>query len=159
MNTYSNFLKSHSQIFTAFLIVEILLASCTSAPISSHALEWQWPRSDPSVAQEYGVLNTYVGKYHTGLDIEGTGEAVFAAAQGTIVNYSPNKAGACPDYNASVDNHNMQGFVILQHTMPDGSKKYSLYVHLNQINENLKIGQEITRGTPLVQNGGNPSVV
>ena len=110
------------------IVIWPLLTTCTSLPLppSPPTLEWKWTRDFPKVAQEYDFFNESNGGYHTGMDIEGSGDSVYAAAQGTVVALCPN-GEVCLAFSTNADNHNMQGVVILKHTMQDGKVIYSLY--------------------------------
>ncbi len=142
------------KVLAALSVIGLLLTTCTALPLppSPPTLEWQWPRDFPKVAQEYDFFNESNGGYHTGLDIEGSGDEVYAAAQGTVVAVCLN-GEVCLDFSTNADNHNMQGVVILKHTLQNGKVIYSLYAHLKQVNESLEINDVVERGSLLGTTG------
>ena len=126
-------------------------------PIAS---EWIWPINNPVIVQKYAVSSPFAdGKYHTGVDIEGKTapcspgdigkcSPVFASADGVVKKIFRCAYDDCRyDGSAISDNHNMQGVVILEHYLPDGTVVFSLYAHLGWISESLEEGQLIKRGT------------
>ncbi|MEO0277896.1 MAG: S-layer homology domain-containing protein [candidate division WOR-3 bacterium] len=56
-----------------------------------------------------------------------------------------------PFNKAKISDHKMQGVVILEHKLPDGTTVYSLYAHLNEIEASIleKLGKEVETGTLL----------
>lgn len=59
---------------------------------------------------------------------------------------SPNADCPANDIAGTINNHGLQGVVILKHTLPDGRIFYSLYAHLGNINATPAVGQSVTAG-------------
>ncbi|MGQ0569157.1 MAG: peptidoglycan DD-metalloendopeptidase family protein [Armatimonadota bacterium] len=124
----------------------------------------QWPISPDNRAalgQDYAQYNWgSANRHHTGLDIAGT--TVVAAAAGTVVVrcLPPNHPGSpnvdCPvnDVNPPIDNHGMQGVVIIEHSLPGGGTVYTLYAHLGNINLTPPRGAPVATGQTLGTTGG-----
>ena len=109
---------------------------------SAATTSFQWPMHDvyctwrtPGDNMSWGAYtsNTSGRCYHLGCDLYGSSGAVYACADGSV-------AGA--GYNAANGN-----YLILQHTLGDGSTIYSFYAHL--ASRGVGIGQSVSAGSQI----------
>ena len=133
-----------------------------SPPAEPDAVCFDWPlrwnHNGQSVAgfrarisQDYDNDNSFFGGRHTALDmvydgVNNANQPVYVAADGVI---------ECID-----DTINYPGSVaVIAHEMPDGSRVFTQYGHLNRFNGRLKAGDAVTRGqelgTMIWQSGNN----
>jgi len=150
----------------SFITFLVLISTLTPVYSAIANLPFQWPvGSSRDVTNDYAHYNRKIknvppNRYHTALDIfapEGT--LIRAAAAGKVVVrcLPPNHPGSpdadCPANDkppsTELDNHGLQGVVILQHTLADGKTFYSLYGHLGNINLTPAVGQDVSPGQAL----------
>lgn len=136
----------------------LLVLVCATASLTAVAAPFAPPVTSP-VTQGYGVWNEVMGGYHTGIDYDASDTAVRVAADGVVVNIQTNDEG-CSDCEAGTPgtdcaDRGMGNTVILEHTLPDGSKVYSLYAHLASFVEGLAEGGCIAQGEQIGTTGGS----
>jgi len=148
------------------------------------SLSFQYPRNDPYIFSNDYSYPQADGRKHTGVDVHQTSAGingpVLAVAQGEVVGIFrpiPGDSGYVnaytnypyPHYDSPnyqvfagerIRDHNMQGVVIVKHTLPAGGLLYSgtiysLYAHLASISTGLAVGQTVTRGAVLGNTGGD----
>ncbi len=103
------------------------------------ATSFSLPLSSPgAITNGYGVaggLSTLPTYKHLGVDWGGfTGKPVLAAANGVVV--------AAASGNASFGT-----YVVIEHTLPNLTKVYTLYAHLNS--ESVSVGQNVLMGATI----------
>jgi hypothetical protein len=132
--------------------------------------EWRAPVDNPYVIQRYDNPNPRASyKRHTGLDLSNcpkdasggcsspvSAAPVFAAADGIVVARCPDGQdclGFSRDPGPIIDNHGMNGVVILAHRLPIGFLVYSLYAHLADVSFTPAPGQRVNPGERLGTTG------
>jgi uncharacterized repeat protein (TIGR01451 family) len=135
------------RISRALLLLNIVVA-CVGLGFGQTASEFQVPiRRYFPVKLEFGDSNpNYGDKLHVGEDISApAGTVVVAAGTGKVVFARQYKS--CPNW----------GYVLLiEHTLADGSKVFSIYGHLEKKSVTVAENQIVERGTVLGQVGRYP---
>lgn len=91
------------------------------------------------------------GKPHRGIDISvSSGTPLYAAYDGRVVR---KKTEQYPDRNKPA----FGLYLVLEHDNFDGSKFYTLYAHLNQVQDGIAIGSTVRAGQQIGLTGGSPS--
>jgi len=131
----------------------LIATACTSAAPTSIApaptgILFEQPQADYIKVGicDYGSTQcASKGNYHTGIDSEGS-SAILASGPGIIAEIVRNGPTGCKPNTGTCDDHGLGNTVILEHTLTDGSKIYSLYGHLDTISDGLVKNQCITQG-------------
>jgi hypothetical protein len=107
-----------------------------------------------SVARpDYGLGYNEIGfgKHHAGQDFFATTDSnIYASAFGKVVAMQVNGQGCRPGCNeAGCDcaDHGLGNAIILEHTLLDGRKVYSLYAHNDSFAPTLSVGKCVAKGT------------
>lgn len=95
---------------------------------------------------DFGVYRSRYSGYHTGEDWwvsrgSSFGEPVYSIGHGLVTHAAPSGWGAD------------KGTVIIQHTLPDGSKTLSFYGHLDPPSVTLHVGECVLRGDKIGEIG------
>ena len=98
------------------------------------------------IHDDFGIYRAGFSGFHTGVDSQfgSYGAPVYAAARGKVTYADPRGWGT------------ERGVVILQHIFPDGSLIYTLYGHMEPINDRLfpAVGSCVELGDPIGSIGG-----
>ena len=114
-------------------------ASASDDGSSSAAASFQWPMQNsyctwrtPGANRSWGsyTSNSSGRCYHLGCDLYGTGGVVSACAEGTV---------AAAGYNSANGK-----YLVIRHTLADGSAVYSFYAHL--ASRDVGTGQSVSAG-------------
>lgn len=114
----------------------------TPKPVVTPSAVWDWPVDDPICSWSnktnwswggYNYSSTRPDRsYHCALDLVGSTDNIYAAADGWVAACGPNSANGI--------------FVVLEHTL-DGQTVYSFYAHMNRLD--VSYGETVSRGDVL----------
>jgi murein DD-endopeptidase MepM/ murein hydrolase activator NlpD len=102
---------------------------------------------DMLISSKFGPRTVFgIPDFHYGIDISlknplvAKGLDVAALYDGKVVSVIKGRK----EGNVDINSKNAGNLVVIEHKLPDGSKFYSLYAHLDKVN--VKVGQEVKAG-------------
>ena len=167
------------------VVYSFFLGAQSSACETTLPFGWPTASGASQVSQDYAefngsdasrrkhkVCNPTTGKcenvvephHHTGMDLASPvpvsepdrSQQVFAVGDGEVVAACPNGVpGGCAGSGFSPSNHDLQGVVILKHSVAGSGISYSLYGHLGTV-QPFQPGDCIEQGTLVGKTGGLP---
>jgi len=142
--------------------VDIISGPIKTVPDPSEEIRWSLPIKNPDVIFGYNIYSSSANGYHTGIDVRDVdinkqNVAVYAIANGVVAEVFTAEPITTPPYwsggkGAHGDNWNMQNIIIIEHTLPNMQKIYSLYAHLSKVM--VQQGEVVTGGKTLIGETG-----